>query len=183
MPSVFAFFRARGIAGSYVVGIQLDILPTESASVAIKYHYGDYHWQTSINKEHEKGCRQLYRIEPIGIGDIILIHIRDTQLRPWQSIKYTAVLDGFTISKDSYFEDSHDYGVITLNEITVIDCDKDDVVIEQPAQVVDALPVTQPTQDRKDTHATSKKSPRTHTRKHHVRHKPIMAEPNPFASW
>ena len=40
MPSTFAFYRPRGIAGTYVVGIQLDLRPTETVRTIVLSRHG-----------------------------------------------------------------------------------------------------------------------------------------------
>src|SRR6266567_4263265 len=163
MPSVF-FYRARGVPGAYVVGIQLDLLPTESArvsvaSVRVPNNSGVCNPLSTKNGHAEEEQRQLYRIEQLVIDDTITIHIEDRQLIPFQTTIFTATSDGFTKTDVPYqlrFYDSsrvrsyetraegwiaHDFGVITLNAITMIDCDKEAFTIEQPPRIVEAAPI------------------------------------------
>jgi len=151
MPSIFAFYRARGISGAYVVGIQLDLMTTESARVGVVSRSGPGHYgqQEPIKKgAHQEGYyRHVYRIEQLVIGDIITIQINDHQLLPCQTTVYTATRSGFTETEVPFrlwqheTQSNHDFGVISLNPITVIDLDKEDIVIQQSSQIVDAAPV------------------------------------------
>src|SRR2546429_2790639 len=100
MSSFFAFYRARGVPGAYVVGIQLDLLPTESVQVYCGQNL--QHPTRKTQNIQEGGQRELYRIAQITLGNAIYIQIQDKQLLPFQRTMYTATLDGFTITDVTY---------------------------------------------------------------------------------
>src|SRR5437588_443387 len=146
MPSFFAFYRARGVPGAYVVGIQLDLLPTEEVEVSVMPYGGNCHWQEPIRTVQEETKRELYRIEKIGVNDTIIIDIHDRKLIPFQRTTHRATKDGFCrqhiaykyLHAPRYGYDNYDYGTIVLNEITMIDLDKEDIVIQESSRIVDA---------------------------------------------
>lgn len=196
MPSVFAFYRPRGIAGTYVVGIQLDLLPTEEALIIVTLVRNPIADRQEPLKQvtlQEGVRRQLYRIEQLIIGDMITIQIKDSQLFPYQRTMYTATEQGFT-KTDIPFEvwnhatrSNHNYGVILLHTITLIDLDREDVVIQQEDRVVDALPVAQPQpadkRQQDDSKKTSTARPTHRRKRYRVGARANTAKSDPFAGW
>lgn len=138
MPSVLAFYRPRGIAGTYVVGLQLDLRSTESVHVGVMakahLHYGSP-FAEEVEKEQDGGKRRLYRIEKLLVGDVITIRIEDKELYPFQTTIFTATPYGFQRTDEHCtlsfpYEEPRNFGVVILNEITMIDLDNEEVAIQ-----------------------------------------------------
>jgi hypothetical protein len=96
--STFAFYRPKGIPGAYVVGIELILLPTESAHILLRPSYRN-HVQQQLPVQ-ERGSDdgnhiQWYCVEQLVIGDSIHIQINDRRLLPYQLTTYSANSIGF----------------------------------------------------------------------------------------
>lgn len=156
MPSIFSYYRPRGIRGNYIVAILLDLAGTETATVNVARqrgtNCGHCGVQTPRIEQHavnpartmiETGERrwELYRIDQMIVGDSITVQVQDRDVIPYQetqyiafpdtnstAVKHVSVSDGFIAQERSYSINGYVWAAekTVLNPIQLIDWDKQD---------------------------------------------------------
>src|SRR6266566_8994241 len=152
MPSIFGYYRPRGIRGNYIVAILLDLAETETATVNVARTRGANCGHCGVQTPRiernevspartmtETGERrwELYRIDQMVVGDKITLQVRDRDVVPHQETVYAAWADtygtssrsvtnrdGFLANDQKYIMNNIDFGVINLNPIQLIDWEK-----------------------------------------------------------
>ncbi len=154
MPSIFSYYRPRGIRGNYIVAILLDLLESETATVSVARTRGTNCGHCGVQKPNieqrsvspartmnERHARrwELYRIDQMIVGDSITIQVRDKDVIPHQETVYAAWPDKHSFSnktvttQDGFTEQEKAFDIngkiwpaseLKLNPIKLIDWDK-----------------------------------------------------------
>ena len=143
MPSIFAYYRPRGVKGNYIVAILLDLLESEIATISVARQrdancghcgvqrpYVEQHAVSPARKMDEGQERrwELFKINHLISGDKITIQIKDKDVIPYQETIYWARMDCFFAAPQCFLMNHTNYGVIDLNSIRLIDCDQEKVL-------------------------------------------------------